>query len=213
MKNKIRNRDGRGRFSSATKPETEDTEQWEKIVKAAKNGFCGLAGKLAEDYGFETKHLLDAFDKNAHGLSRLDLAQILERRTVYIHKQREKIANSEIETPKTEKVEKAEKKMKNLTPHILNFTDGSILEPSGFVATIEWRDDFTHRQGLTLVSRDPFISRQESKRIEEFLDGDFGIVSFPVVSAARGTMLETLVGSVIMKSRTEKIAFPDRFAI
>ena len=103
--------------------------------------------------------------------------------------------------------------MKNLTPHILNFTDGSILEPSGFVATIEWRDDFTHRQGLTLVSRDPFISRQESKRIEKFLDGEFGIVSFPVVSAVRGTMLETLVGSVIMKSRTEKIAFPDRFAI
>ena len=103
--------------------------------------------------------------------------------------------------------------MKNLTSHILNFTDGSILEPSGFVASVVWKDDETHRQGLTLVSRDPFIFHQEIRRIEEFLDGEFGIVSFPVVSAARGTMLETLVGSVIMKSRTEKIAFPDRFAI
>ena len=112
MKNKIRNRDGRGRFT-ATKMEEKmrklrTPQQWEKICLMANNGFCGRASQLAEKNSFETKHLLDAFDKNAHGLTRLDLAQILERRAVYAYKQREKKTNSEIETPKTEKVEKAE---------------------------------------------------------------------------------------------------------
>ena len=109
--------------------------------------------------------------------------------------------------------EKDEIKKINLTPHHLNFTDGKILESSG-VATIEWIDDESEIGDITLVSRIPVISGSEIARIEKILgDNGFGIVSFPVVSAVRGTRLEGKVGSVIMSSRTEKVAFPDRFAI
>ena len=101
----------------------------------------------------------------------------------------------------------------NLTPHQLNFTDGSVLDSSG-IATIEWQDNESKKGNITLVSRVPVISEIEIRRIENILGSDgFGVVSFPVVSAVRGTRLEGRVGSVIMKSRTEKIAFPDRFAI
>ena len=141
MKDKIRNRDGRGRFT-ATKPEIKEKimevemkelrtpQQWEKIVKAAKNGFCGLAGKLAEDYGFETKHILAAFENNRNGLSRLDLVQIAERKAVYIYKKKEKKTKSKIETSKNQKIEKAEYTIplnvagKNLSAKIIIKRDG-----------------------------------------------------------------------------------------
>ena len=104
-------------------------------------------------------------------------------------------------------------KIINLTPHQLNFTDGTILESSG-IATIEWIDNESEIGDITLVSRIPVISEPEITRIENILgENGFGIVSFPVVSSVRGTRLEGKVGSVIMESRTEKIAFPDRFAI
>jgi hypothetical protein len=102
----------------------------------------------------------------------------------------------------------------NMTPHNMNFTDGSELAPSGFIASISWVDTETQRDGLTLVKREPTVSEQQIAEIETALGEDgFGIVSFPVVSAIRGTRLEGRVGSVIMKSRTEKIAFPDKFSI
>jgi hypothetical protein len=95
----------------------------------------------------------------------------------------------------------------NFTPHNMNFTDGSELAPSGFVASIDWVDTETQRDGLTLVKREPTITEEQIAEIETALGEDgFG-------SAIRGTRLEGRVGSVIMKSRTEKIAFPDKFSI
>jgi hypothetical protein len=102
----------------------------------------------------------------------------------------------------------------NLTPHQLNFVDGSVLNASGHVASIEWIDSESKREDLTLVKRVPTIHEEEIEAILKTIGDDgFGIVSFPVVSAVRGTSLEGRVGSVIMKSRTEKVAFGDRFSI
>lgn len=105
-------------------------------------------------------------------------------------------------------------KLKNLTPHKLNFIDGTELKANGSYATIDWVDKEFERDGITLVKRDPQISQKQIEFIKEQLkDGEFGIVSFPVVSAVRGTELEGRVGSVIMKSRKEKVAYSNRFSI
>jgi hypothetical protein len=105
-------------------------------------------------------------------------------------------------------------KLVNLTPHVINFIDGSEIEPSGYVANIEWVDEEFKKNDLTLVKRIPKINNEEIESILNIIGEDgFGIVSFPVVSAVRGTKLEGRVGSVMMQSRTEKIAFRDKFSI
>ena len=105
-------------------------------------------------------------------------------------------------------------KLINMTPHQMNFTDGSIIEQSGYIATIEWKTEESEKDGLTLLKKFPVISDIVFADICAQLGADgFGIVSFPVVSACRGTELEERVGSVEMKSRTEKIAVANTFCI
>jgi hypothetical protein len=105
-------------------------------------------------------------------------------------------------------------KLVNLTPHVINFIDGSEIEPSGYVANIEWVDEEFKKDDYLLVKRIPKINDEEIESILNIIGEDgFGIVSFPVVSAVRGTKLEGKIGSVIMKSRTEKVAFKNKFSI
>ena len=102
----------------------------------------------------------------------------------------------------------------NLTPHTLNFTDGTEMAPSGYIATIEWKTETEEKNGLTLLKKFPEINTKSLVELAGKIGIDgFGIVSFPVVSACRGTMLEGRVGSVEMKSRTEKIAVVNTFCV
>jgi len=105
-------------------------------------------------------------------------------------------------------------KLVNMVSHDLNFTDGTTLTQSGFIAEVDWIDEEKEYDGLILVKRMPVITEEQLKNIELHLnDGEFGIVSFPCVSAIRGTRLEGKVGSVIMENRKEKIALPNKFSI
>ena len=101
----------------------------------------------------------------------------------------------------------------NFTPHCLNFSDGSVLEPSGVVINIEWEDKVIGKCNLELVKRQPVLSRESIKQLKNIGSNQFGIVSFPVVSAVRGSIFEGKVGGVIMESRTQKIAKVNKFSI
>jgi hypothetical protein len=105
-------------------------------------------------------------------------------------------------------------KLISMIGHEIDFEDGSVLKPSGFIAEVEFVDEEIKYKDVTLVKRKPVLHQEMIDQILSHIPlGGLGLVSFPVVSAARGTVLEGKVCSVIMKSRTEKLALKDRFSI
>ena len=115
--------------------------------------------------------------------------------------------------PKQIKIKREKMELINFTPHILNFSDGSMLEPSGIVINITWKDQVIKLNGLELVKRQPVLNNDTIKILNGLGKNQFGIVSFPVVSAVRNTKFEGKVGGVIMESRTKKVAKVNKFSI